>query len=271
MRKFMIFILVIMHCVFDVFPEERNILEEVNIYGGRTVEHILDDSERTRANYSRLIQYYDSGNNIVKRIYELTDERTDRTGIKTQINYYRNNFIEKYEMFLSDDFKNLHGFNRLIEEVNTENIITRRIWYINDIVIDVSESSEDRFPFYNIEFIENEFFKEYKPNENGDFITMSARYVSIRSVIRFDTVLFELDDSDITLLDIFSKRFEVDNFGQHYSKKVRVYSENRTYWLYVQTQLEQYILGQDATIRYYPMGLNRDLNLICVGFYDIRR
>jgi hypothetical protein len=99
---------------------------------------------------------------------------------------------------------------------------------------------------------------------------MSGRYISIRSVIKFDTVLFELDDNNITLLDRFSRRFEVDNFGQCYSRKVRVFSENRSYWLYVQTQLEQYILGQNATIRYYPIGLNRELYLVCVGFYDIR-
>jgi hypothetical protein len=257
-----------MYCIIDIFPEGRNIVEEINIYGGRTIEQILDDSERT--NYSRLLLYYDSGNNIVKQIFELTDEITDKTGIKTQINYYRNNLIEKYEIFLTDDFQNLYGFNRLIEEVNAENIITRRIWYINDIIIDVSELVEDRFPFYNIEFIENEFFGEYEPNENGDVISMSGRYISIRSVIKFDTVLFELDDNDITLLYILSRRFEVDNFGQYYSRKVRVFYESRTYWLYVQTQLEQYILGQDATIRYYPIGLNRELFLVCVGFYDIR-
>jgi hypothetical protein len=264
------FILAIM-CIFDIFPEERNIIEEVNIYGGRTIERIFDENEKTALNYSKLIQYYDSRDSIVKNVFEHTKERADSTGIIVQINYYRNNIIEKYEMFLTDSFQSLYGFNRLIEEVNEEDVITKRIWYINDAIIDVSESAEDGFSFYNIEFIYDDFFRDYQPNENGDVISISGKYFRIKSVIKFDTVLFELDNNDITLMDSFSNSLRIDNIGQYYSKKVRVYSENRSYWLYVQTQLEQYVLGQDATIRYYPIGLNRELYLICVGFYDIRK
>ena len=270
MKKQFILIFVIMF-VFDIFSEERNIIEEINIYGGRTIERIFDDNEGAVLNFSKLTQYYDSRGSIVKNIFEHTEEIADSTGIAVQINYYRNNIIEKYEMFLTDAFQSLHGFNRLIEEVNEEDVVTRRIWYVNDTIIDISESAEDGFSFYNIEFIYDEYFRDYQPNERGDVITRSGRYIRIKSVIKFDTVLYELDEADFQLMRFFSLGFGIDNIGHYYSKKVRVYSENRSYWLYVQTQLERYVLGQYATIRYYPIGLNKELYLICIGFYDIRR
>ena len=258
-------------CTSGIFPEERNVIEEINIYGGRTIEQIYNVSEQAELNYSRLIQYYDSENSIVKRVFEIRKETTETTGVEIQVNYYKNNIVERYEMFLSDNFHGLYGYNRVIEEVNEEDVITRRIWFIDDLIIDVSETGENNFSLYNIDFIYEEFFRFYEPNERGDVITTSGRYFRTRSVIKFDTVLFELDNADITLMDAFSKTYGIENVGQFYSKKVRVYSENRSYWLYVQTQLEQYVLGQNATIRYYPIGLNRELYLICVGFYDIRK
>jgi len=270
MKNQIIFIFVIMCSAINIFPEERNIIEEKNAYGGRTIEQIFDAAERAKTNFSKLVQYYDSENRIVKQIFEPIDKITDTTGIKMQIAYYKNNIIEKYEMLFTDGFQNLYGYNRLIEEVNAKNVITRKVWYINDTIIDISELAEDKFSFYNIEFIEDELFDGYK-NEKGGTISMSAKYANIRSVIKFDTRLYELDNNDIMLLNIFSTRMGADNFSRYYSKKVKVYSKNRSYWLYVQTQLEKYVLGQDATIRYYPIGFNREMYLICIGFFDIKK
>jgi len=256
----------------DIFSQQTNIIEEVNIYGGRTVEHILNNDGITRTNISRSITYHNSFGGIVKSILEPIDEVINRTGIKLQIQHYRNGVIEKYEMLFTDGYYKVYGFNRAIEEVDTRNVVTRRIWYYNDIILDVSESLEDRFEFYNIEFIENEFFQGFELiSERGDIIiNTSARYVRIRSVITFGTELLALTDDEIMLLESFSRGFGAEGFSQYFSKKVRVYSENNSYWLYVQTELEQFILGQKATIRYYPIGFNGELYLICVGFFNIR-
>jgi hypothetical protein len=148
------------------------------------------------------------------------------------------------------------------------NKFTKKIWYKDEIILDNYKLDETLFEFYNIEFIENEFFRDYQSSEN-DVIDISGKYFRIRSVIKFDTELIELSDNDIKLMDSFSNAFELNMFSHYYSKKVRVYSKNKVYWLYVQSQLEENILGQTASIKYYPIGLNKELYLICVGFYVI--
>ena len=269
MKNVFVLLFLILYNVLIVVPEERYIIEEVNDFGGMTIVHVFNVYERENTNYSKLIEFYDSGSIIVKRTFELTGEITNKTGIEIQTNYFRNNSIEKYEMLFSDTHYNIHGFNRLIEEVNSEGNIISRTWYNNDTILDISQSADDRFENYNIEFLESEYFADYKPNEDGDTITASAKYFRIRSVVNFDSKLVELDSKDIELMDTFSGIFGLDKFSQLYSKKVRVYSGDKAYWLYVQTQLERVIPQQKATVRYYPIGKNRELYLICIGFYDI--
>jgi hypothetical protein len=270
MKNILVFFLIALCCVINIFSEESNIIERMNVFGGITVERVYNDIESAKTNYSKLIEYYDSERKIVKRLFESTDIVINRTGIKIQINHYRNDIIEKYEMFFSDEYKYVHGFNRLIEEVNFEDKVISSIWYNNDIILDISRLDENNvYEFFNIEFIENEFFSDYQPNERGDVITTSGRYFRIKSVVKFNSDLVELDNDDIKLMNLFARGFGLDDISHYYSKKIRVFSENNVYWLYVQTQLEQYILGQNATVSYYPIGKNKELYLICVGFYDI--
>jgi hypothetical protein len=256
--------------ILTVFPEQINTIEEQNIYGGRTFERIYDANEQTQINYSRAIQYFDSENRIVKVVATPSKAFIDETGMREQINHYRNGMIEKYEKFFTAQFRTAYCFNRLIEEVNNNGEITRKIWYNNDTLLDVSEQANDRFVFYDIGYLEDEYFRDYLPSETGDVISLSARYFSIKSIIKFGTEFFELDADDFYNMRSLASAFGFQNMDHLYSKKIRVYSNNRSYWLYVQTQLEQYIIGQNATIRYYPIGRNKELYLICVGFHDIR-
>jgi hypothetical protein len=246
-----------------------NVEEEHNIYGGRTIERTFDENEILQGNYSKIIQYFDSQDKIIKEIVTPIDSIINETGIKEQIQYYKNDIIEKYEMFFTDKHKSVYGFNRLIEEVNVDGEIIKIIWYNNNIELYISNTMDDGFMFYNIEFLEDEYFEGYEPNEKGDVISISARYIRTKSVIKFGSELVELDVNDYKNMDALASSFGFQNMNHLYSKKIKVYSENRSYWLYVQAQLEQYILGQSATIRYYPIGKNKELYLICVGFYDI--
>jgi hypothetical protein len=268
--KKLLMIFISFNVLSNVFSEQINIVEELNVYGGETIEHIYNEQEQRSTNYSKLIQYFDSNNRIVKGIVIVTEALAISSGIKEQIQYYINDKIEKYEMFFTDGYKNIYGFNRMIEEIDTNKIITKRIWYNNDVMLDVSEEVEERFQFYNIDFIGDEFFREYTPNNSGDVIDISAKYFGVRSFIKFDSRLIDLEEEDTILMQKFSTAFNLPSFEQYYSKKVKVFSENNSYWLYVQAALEQYIQGQNATIKYYPIGRNKELYLICIGFYDTK-
>jgi hypothetical protein len=99
---------------------QNNIIEEMNIYGGKTIEEINNSEEMSEVIYTRLVRYYNSNEEVVKIVSELKNEIIISTGIKEQIQYYENNNIVKYEMLFSDEYYNIYGFNRLIEELNTE-------------------------------------------------------------------------------------------------------------------------------------------------------
>jgi hypothetical protein len=253
----------------NIFSEEINTIEDKNIYGGKTLERIFNVNEQAQLNYSKLIQYFNSKNEIVKVSATPSKAFIEQTGMIEQIDYYRNGVIEKHEKHFTEQFRTNHCFNKLIEEINVRGEIIKRIWYYNDTILDTLESADNRFTFYDIHFIENEFFEDYQPSAN-DVINISARYYSTKSVIKFGNELIELNDDDIKLMDYFSDAFGLNKFSHFYSKKVKVYSGNKSYWFYVQTQLEKSITGQNATIRYYPIGKNKELFLIGIGFYNIR-
>jgi hypothetical protein len=251
------------------FAEQRTTIEKQNVYGGKTILITLDEEEQLRYRVLQIIDYFDSENNITKRIYTNTESVSNENGVKEQIEYYTDNIVTKYEMSFTDDYYNINGYNRLIEEVSADDIVTRKIWYKDETLLDISAPATEKFVFYHIDFIHDEFFTDYEPNPNGDAIDYSAKYFSLRSLIQFDTEMIELDESDIMLMNYFSAAYGLENFTPLYSKKVRAYSENNSYWLYVQKDLEPFVLGQYVTARYYPIGKNGELYLICVGFYDV--
>jgi hypothetical protein len=162
--KKLLMIFISFNILSNVFSEQIDIVEGLNLYGGETIEQIYNEQEQRSTNYSKLIQYFDSNNRIVKGIIIITEALAISSGIKEQIQYYINDKIEKYEMFFMDDYKNIYGFNRMVEEIDTNKIITKRIWYNNDVMLDVSEEVEEKFQFYDIDFIEDEFFRAYTPN-----------------------------------------------------------------------------------------------------------
>jgi hypothetical protein len=113
----------------------------------------------------------------------------------------------------------------------------------------------------------SEFTKDYKPD--GTKFSISAKYIGTRSVIRFDDHLVDLDATDFEILNYFALGYNAPDFPRYYGKKVRVYYGDKYYWLFMQKQLEGYVRGQNATIKYYPMLWNGELFLLCVGFFDI--
>ena len=255
-----------------IFSEQWNLIDENNIYNGKTFDVITDNNDIGK-NYTKYTVFYNFANEIIERIIISSENIKNETGIQEQIEYYRNGIIEKYELKFTKEFAKIHDFNRIIEIVDKDDNIINKTWYINDIIIDNNDSSEDmnKFQFYNIQFVENEFLEFYEPNENGKGVfSISYKYVSIRSVITFDHEMVNIDEEDIGILQYLTRRFNVPDFIQYYNKKVKVYSGEKYYWLYVQTGLEQYVKGQNATIRYYPILRNENLYLMCVGFYDIK-
>jgi hypothetical protein len=239
MKRFILLINLALIFIFNGFSEQIIVLEELNIYGGKTFERVYDEQEQKSLMYSRLIQYFDSHNIISKGIAINTDTVAGNTGIKEQIQYYINGKVIKYEMFFNDEYKSRHGFNRLIEEVDQNDLVLKNIWYNNDTILDTFEGNTDKFQFYDIGYLENEYFAGYLPNDKGDVISLSAKYFRVKSVVRFDTFLIDLDENDIKLMQVFSSSFNLIDYSNYYSKKVKVYSGNRSYWLYVQKDLEQ--------------------------------
>jgi len=254
-----------------VFSQTSTIIESLNIYGGVTVERINESIEGQT--WLKMIEYFDNQNNIVKVIFTSTQAIIEERGIIEQTNFYRNNVIERYDILFSIDFFKRHDYNRVVEIVGSNNTIIETIWYRNNQILDRIRYPDDpnRFQFYSVDYIGNMFFDAYRsgPPPTGDVAQISYRYVSIRSVIRFDSIIVDLDDTDMQIIQHLLRRFDASEMSSLYSKKVRVYSENNYYWLFLQTQLIEFVLGQEATVRYYPIGWNGELYMLCVGFTNI--
>jgi hypothetical protein len=269
------YLLILLFSNGNIFSETINLLEENNTFGGKTIETIVDDEDIETKRYSKLIRYYDNINNLVKMIITPSPTIINERGIVKQIDYYNGGGIEKYEMIFSDSFKEIHDYNRIIEEMGNNDLVIKTIWYIDDDIIDIIEHPREmnKFVFYNIKFIENEFLQGYEPNSDPtkDVVTISYKYVSIRSVIKFDAELVDLNNIDVNIIETLLRRFEASDLLSIYTKKVKVYFNNNYYWLFVQKQLEDYVKGQDATISYYPILWNEKLYLLCIGFYDIKK
>jgi len=274
--KYIIFILLFTFSSFSIFSETTNIIEEVNEYGGVTVERISSNS--SVQGWIRMIDYYNSIDHLIVRIITPSQIITNERRIYMQINYYTNNNVEAYEIFFTEEHAGIHDYNKMVEVIGNDNLIVRTIWYYNTQIIDSNNHPNDpnRFQFYNLGFLGNEFKKMHQEMSqmpsDGDLFTMSQKYFAIKSVIRFDTVVYDLDNTDISILRARLSGLGSEHMIGLYTKKVRVFhndNRNEYYWLYLQTSLVEPVKGQYATVRYYPISWNGNLRLICVGFYDL--
>ena len=248
----------------------NNSTQKINEYGGKTI-YLINDKITENHAWLSAIEYYDDNDNLIKTDITTSSIITEETGIIRQIEYYDKEIITRYEMFYSDEFKKIHDFNRAVEIVGNNKTAIRTIWFIDDIIIDVVDYPQDknRYQFYNIEFIENELLlvlnEMDSQNEN---IVLSAKYVNIRSVVKFDTNLFEINEDDKRRLNYYSSfAFITPAILSNYNKKVRVFHEDKYYWFYVHSQLEQHISGRDSTIKYIPQLWNDELYLLGLGVY----
>ncbi|MCL2289229.1 MAG: hypothetical protein FWC34_00760 [Bacteroidetes bacterium] len=258
--------------LFGCGSSTENVPAELNVYGGKTIV-LINDGENETSHWSKIAKYFNDLSVLVKTIFIPLPFVTSETGLTKQIEHHNENFIERYEMFFSDEFRARHDFNRVIEEIDINGLLFRTTWFIDDVIIDRIDYPRDmrRFAFYNIDYIGNVFRTAYEldPDPTRAVFGMSARYVSIRSVVRFDTELAELDEIDISIIRRLLTRFNAVEHLSIYTKKVRVFSGDNYYWLFVQDGLAEHIRGQYATISYYPISLNGKLFLICVGFFNI--
>ena len=261
---------------FCLFSETINELEKINQYGGVTIERLNNEDESLTKGWTRMVEYFNDSRQIIARVLSLTQSVSKEKGIIEQIIYYDgNNNVEAYEMLFSDEHTNIHDYDKVVEFIGGNNMVIRTMWFKNNQIIDRIDYPDDpnRFQFYNIEFLNNEFqnvIKEISPQppSRGEFF-FSQKYISIRSVIKFDTEIFDLNDTDLLIIKTNASRFNALDMIKLYSKKVRVYHNNSYWWLFLQTNLIEHVKGQNATIMYYPIMFNGILYLDCVGFLDL--
>jgi len=252
-----------------IYPEQVSLIDDKNSFGGRTILRTYDQDEQALLNYSRLFEHYDSDDRIVQIVAIVTEDFTEMTGLQVQVQHYRDTILLGYEKLFADWFFDKHDYNRLIEEVDLAGIIISRMYFHNELLLDFSRDPNDAYEFYNVVYIDDAFHSNYLPNESGNVVSMSARYVRIRSVIQFGNELIDMDENDFMIIRYLSNYLGFESLEGYYTRKVKVHSNNRSYWFYVQTSLEPFVLGQLATIRYYPIGFNGELHLMGIGFYDI--
>jgi hypothetical protein len=117
MKKQTIIFFIVLLINTIAFAEQRTSIEEKNVYSGKTILITFSKEEQLKHRIFQLIDYFDSENNIAKRIYTNTESVSHENGMKEQIQYYTDNIVTKYEMSFTDDYYNINGYNRLIEEV----------------------------------------------------------------------------------------------------------------------------------------------------------
>jgi hypothetical protein len=112
MRKVLLTLWAIIVFGGSLFPDERKTAEEFNNYGGKTFEITIDEENIEKMQYSKMQEYYNFAGELVKRIITPSAALTNESCIKEQIDHFKNDIIEKYEMTFTDAFKVVHDFNR---------------------------------------------------------------------------------------------------------------------------------------------------------------
>ena len=268
MKRFFILTIILHFFLVNAFAEEVYLVEEINAFGGETLIVIFDEDVQRLHNYSHVYEYYDSDHNIVQLLIFPTDAYSEDTGLLMQAQFYRNDVLLAYEKVFNDEFLQRHDYNRLVEHVNQLGQITSRSYYHNDYLLTTPDDQYEHFEFFSLSYIENAFFEGRESNDTGSEFSISMRYVSIRSLIDFDTELYPMEASDYQNIRFLESVFGFQSAEHLYDNKVRVFANNASYWFYVQRSLEPVISGQRAVIRYYPIGRNGELFLVGVGFVD---
>ncbi len=245
-----------------VFSETTTLLDSNNEFNGKTEKVLYSPEENQKIKH---IMYTYDKNSILRRLEVFLREGENINGVIQQ-NQFNNSKGEciKYELLFSQEYYDIHGFNRVVEYVNTDKEIIKTEWYINDYKVDALKDSDiiNRFPYYKISYLCKQMdVDDYKKTE-GNVFSISTKYVGIRSVVLCNGTIEPLNEQDMLKINYIGKSLHIDNITSYYTSKMLIEEDGKKYCMYIQKGLESYFpLQRLTTIRYYFATFNGQLYL----------
>lgn len=256
---------------FTAFAQEPTVIDAENEYGGVTYERHHSPAQDPNFSLERL--FYNQEKQLRRVDVVVRSEISAENGIETQsIFFNQERRIGNYVMFYSDEYYEIHGVNRLIEYVNERDEVTRSEWYADDLYVDFLEDMDiiTRFPYYNLSYLASRMLDDVLPPDGRDVWSFSAKYRGIRSVVRFVSDLLPLTDLDREIISKMGLSMGNDDVAKYYSSKILVSQGGYEFWAYVQPVMEPDLPKKTpTTIRYYVLGYNNELYLVCVALTNI--
>lgn len=255
----------------NLFAAEKKLLESKNEYGGETVEFTIYPEEKDYEQFSKVLFFYDEGNNKRKTVYYLSDKVQQESGYELQEEFYENGSPVEYRMHFSPAQAKMRGITTLIEKTSLPDYLIytdgSRTVYSN------MKSFVHNYPILTLSYLEEEYFSDAPSNKTDkDRYYASAKYFKARSFVSFCSDFSEINDFDRELISRYSLFLNNPDMEKLYEKKAFVKSEGKQYTVYIQKNLEPYIQkGLTCLLAYGIIGFNEELFLISAEFEELAK
>ena len=271
MKKY-VFLILLLAVSFSASGADKRIIEKVNSFGGVTEEFTISPAEKEYEQFTKVVYFYNASRVLCKTAYYLSPAVQNKIGFAVQEEIYKNGVVAEYRMHLTPEEIEKSGINEIIEAVNPDGTV-RVFGYSNGkyTAFSAADSFVNQYPLYSFDFLEKEFFTDYKAVEDDNkHYVMSAKYNKGRTFVKFSEDLCEMNDFDQNLVRCFCGCLGDEGKAALYSVKTTVEAENRKYVAYIQKALVPYISkNMDCLLAYGIIGYGRQLYLVVTEFNEI--
>lgn len=270
MKKTFFVILFCLITIFYVTGEEKTVLSEINVYGGKTIQYVFSPQDKYGDDIRFSYYLYNQKNELMEVIYEFTDTKANDFGYKSQSEKYKNKIVTEYKLELTDEAKKIQGILWKIERVDSNDTIYEYEYFDGvNIAKSNAQSFVENYPFYTLPYLEEVLFEDYEENKKGNMHTFSAKYTKSRTFIEFSSDPVLVNERDREIIDLYFRKSGQQQYTDLYSHKVSIKYLNKEYTCYLQNNFVEYIKKNDkCLLTYVFMGLNKDLILLAVEFSE---
>lgn len=270
MKKKLIIVL-FLSITYYLFGATVTVVDSQNEYGGITEQYDLDPTEKDYEYYHTFFVFYNKYKITQKRHYLLSDSVQVQTGYISQEEIYKNNMIAEYRMQLTEEMSKQQGLTEIIEKINPDGS-TERLGYSdgNKTAYMDPSSFMIKYPVYSLDFLNKEYFSGVEKSDNDENYYFSSKYFKGRSFVRFDKGVKQLNDLDKLLIKLYAKYMGNKDIPNLFTSKTVVYSEGKSYTVYLPDVLVPYIEdNMDCLLAYGLLGCNENLYLLAADFSKV--
>ena len=258
------------------FSVEQKTVTKNNEFGGETIVYQFKPGEHQML--SRKTDYGDINGAIRKIEVEFNQKTVDESGIVRQVEFYNGKFVERYEIFYSNQSIARAGIDRSLEFMEPNDVVSRIEYYYRGKLLYMEDGKAASMGYRPalIGYYNAMVLSMYSKNRSltKDFFGYEATNFKSKSVVTYCGRIEAMDEKDVRVISGFFKMRKGNDVSNLYSRKVQVEENGVKYWVLIQDKVMEHIQklapkSRILLLYYYIGSYNDRIILAGIDYYDL--